>query len=84
MTTMMTLAPSATQFLFNRGRQIWRAATTRAEAAPRSAAEELAAVRALADSYRKSDPGFASDLYAAADRHELASENAAQRADMTR
>lgn len=79
MTTMMTLAPSATQFLFNRCRQAWRAATTRAEAKPRSAAEELAAVRALADSYRTSDPGFASDLYAAADRHELASETAAGR-----
>jgi len=31
---------------------------------------DAAAVRALADSVRKSDPGFASDLYAAADRHE--------------
>jgi hypothetical protein len=79
MTPIMTLAPSATQFLFNRGRQLWRAATTRAEAAPRTTAEELASVRALADSYRQSDPGFASDLYAAADRHELASEDAALR-----
>jgi hypothetical protein len=79
MTPIMTLAPGATQFLFNRWRQVWRAATARAEAAPNSTAEELAAVRALADSYRQSDPGFASDLYAAADRHELASENAALR-----
>jgi hypothetical protein len=38
--------------------------------ARRSAAEEAANVRALADQYRMSDPGFASDLYAAADRHE--------------
>ena len=79
MSNIMTLAPSATQFLFSRGRQLWRAATTRVEAAPRSAAEELAAVRALADSYRRSDPGFASDLYAAADRHEIANESAAGR-----
>jgi hypothetical protein len=35
---------------------------------------DVAEVRALADSYRNSDPGFASDLYAAADRHELALE----------
>lgn len=34
------------------------------------AARELAEVRALADRYRRSDPGFASDLYAAAARHE--------------
>lgn len=34
------------------------------------AARELAAVRALADRYRRSDPGFASDLYAAAARYE--------------
>jgi hypothetical protein len=79
MTPIMTLAPSATQFLLDRCRQAWRAATTKAEAAPRSAAEELAAVRALADSYRRSDPGFASDLYAAADRHEHDIEVAASR-----
>jgi hypothetical protein len=79
MSTIMTLAPSATQFVIDRCRQAWRTATTRAEATPRGMAEELASVRALADSYRRSDPGFASDLYAAADRHELASENAAQR-----
>jgi len=33
-------------------------------------ARQLAGVRALADRYRRSDPGFASDLYAAADRYE--------------
>jgi hypothetical protein len=76
MTPIMTLAPGATHFLLHRWRQIWHAATTKAEAAPRSMAEELAAVRALADSYRRSDPGFASDLYAAADRHERAFEEA--------
>jgi hypothetical protein len=79
MTPIMTLAPGATQFLFDRWRQAWRAMAKKAEPAPRSAAEELAAVRALADSYRRTDPGFASDLYAAADRHELALENTALR-----
>lgn len=39
--------------------------------APRTPAEEAAAVRALADQHRLSDPRFANDLYAAADRHEL-------------
>jgi hypothetical protein len=79
MTPIMTLAPSATQFFLHRCRQVWQAATQKAEPAPRSMAEELADVRALADSYRKSDPGFASDLYAAADRHERAHEAAAMR-----
>lgn len=41
-----------------------------ADAAAVKAARELAAVRALADRYRRSDPGFASDLYAAAARYE--------------
>ena len=34
-------------------------------------AEEAAALRRLADMQRDRCPGFASDLYAAADRHEL-------------
>ena len=45
-------------------------ADRRTDAARRETAYDSAAVRALADSFRKSDPGFASDLYAAADRHE--------------
>ena len=48
-------------------------------AAVRSAIDEAASVRALADTYRRSDPSFASDLYAAADRHERAAEAAAGR-----
>lgn len=36
-----------------------------------SALTDAAAVRALADHHRRSNPGFAADLYAAADRHEL-------------
>ena len=79
MTPIMTLAPGATQFVVDHWRQAWRAITAKGEPAARSAAEELAAVRALADSYRLTDPGFASDLYAAAQRHERASEDAALR-----
>lgn len=37
---------------------------------PRDPVREAAEVRALAESVRHSDPGFASDLFAAADRHE--------------
>ena len=49
-------------------------ATLRSTGAARSVAESAAAeaqaVRRLARAYSKSDPGFASDLYAAAARHE--------------
>jgi hypothetical protein len=38
------------------------------------ARREAAAVRAMADTYRATDPGFASDLYAAASRHEMTAE----------
>jgi hypothetical protein len=41
------------------------------------AAREAAALYALADRYRLSDPGFASDLYAAAARYESAIEKMA-------
>ena len=41
---------------------------SRAEKAQREAEN----VRKMADGYRKSDPAFASDLYAAANRHEVA------------
>jgi len=46
-----------------------RVAETRAAATAREAAE----VRCMAHLFDKSDPGFAADLYAAADRHERAS-----------
>jgi len=49
---------------------VFRKPTDRWEVAQRDAADDAAAVRALAYAYRESDPGFASDLYAAADRHE--------------
>jgi hypothetical protein len=38
--------------------------------AAQTGARDAEAVRALADRYRRSDPGFASDLYAAAARYE--------------
>lgn len=52
---------------------------TARKASARSAVEEAAAVRELAESYRVSDPSFASDLYAAADRHEREAEAATNR-----
>jgi hypothetical protein len=79
MSNMMTLAPGAAHFVIERWRQAWRAVTTKTETVPRGLSEELTAVRAMADRYRRSDPGFASDLYAAADRHERAFEEAAAR-----
>jgi len=51
-------------------------ALRRAEAAQREAAREVIAVRALARSHRNSDPGFASDLFAAADRFDRERERA--------
>ncbi len=62
------------------GRAIWnaledmgrrRAAQQMRYLAPRDHAAEAEAVRTLAERYRATDPGFASDLYAAANRHEL-------------
>ncbi len=46
-------------------------ATRRVERQRAAASSEAAAVRCLADGYRRADPGVAADLYAAADRHEL-------------
>lgn len=43
---------------------------TKAAVAARDPVREAAAVRAMADEVRNSDPDFAADLYAAADRHE--------------
>jgi hypothetical protein len=66
--------------LLQRWLQRWSPPARDARAdALKSAAEEAASVRALADTYRNSDPSFASDLYAAADRHEHAAERAALR-----
>ena len=38
---------------------------------PRDRVREAAAVRAWAETFRQTDPRFAADLFAAADRHEL-------------
>jgi hypothetical protein len=43
----------------------------RRHAAPRTPAEEADALRRYALTFRSSDPGFAADLLAAADRHDL-------------
>ncbi len=40
-------------------------------AAPRYPSREAARVRAIAHRYESADPRFASELYAAADRHEV-------------
>ena len=53
---------------------LWRRATT---PPAQTRVEEAAAVREMADCVRESDPGFASDLYAAADRHERLADSAA-------
>jgi hypothetical protein len=45
---------------------------TPAAAAPLTRTEEAAEVRSLAQSVYSTDPRFAQDLFAAADRHELA------------
>jgi hypothetical protein len=76
---MTSLAPSSALFVLDRWRQAWRNRPKPTVAALRSVAEDAAAVRALADTYRLSDPGFANDLYAAANRSELANEATAQR-----
>jgi hypothetical protein len=47
---------------------------TRGVAAPRTPIEEAEALRRYAMGFRASDPAFAADLMAAADRHELQSQ----------
>jgi len=54
------------------GRSVCRAATPE-----QTVARDAAAVRALAESWRNTDPGFASDLHAAASRHESSFDAAA-------
>jgi adenylosuccinate lyase len=62
--------------LLQRLRRRWAAADQPPHA---DAGGDAASVRALADSYQRSDPGFARDLYAAADRHERALDASAGR-----
>jgi hypothetical protein len=53
---------------------VWRALTRSLQSAPASAllarGRDVQRVRALAQSWERTDPGFAADLYAAASRHE--------------
>ena len=52
--------------------RIWpRAARKPAPPASRDLVREAAEVRAWADTVRRTDPRFAEDLFAAADRHEV-------------
>ena len=48
-----------------------RSLFARAPAAPRDRVAEAAKVRAYAMAVRESEPAFAADLFAAADRHEF-------------
>lgn len=57
---------SATEFLSSRS----AASRPPANAANAAVIAQAHAVRRMADSQRKVSPGFAEDLYAAADRHE--------------
>jgi hypothetical protein len=52
---------------------LWATLTQRGALAPtvRKAHKEAEKLRAMADELARSDPHFAQDLYAAADRHEL-------------
>lgn len=49
----------------------WFAARATTPARPLTRFEEAEQLRAMADDLVSSDPAFAQDLYAAADRHEL-------------
>ncbi len=68
-----TLTHSA-PFLATLGEMLagWFAARTTTPARPLTRFEEAEQLRAMADDLQSSDPAFAQDLYAAADRHELA------------
>jgi len=69
------LVSTSLQRCIHVGRQLWHRHAGRApRQIPGDLATEAAAVRALADRHRRTDPGFAADLYAAADRHQLDSE----------
>lgn len=52
---------------------LWTAVSAALGAAPKalSRAQEAAEVREMARRLQATDPGFAADLYAAADRHEV-------------
>lgn len=70
--SMNTQAPRGALWAANAAVGLWRAVSRWAgkPAAEPSPAAEAAEVRELARQFIKTDPGFAADLYAAADRHE--------------
>ena len=65
--------PLSSPFLSSVGARIagWFASSKPALARPLTPREQADQLRAMADDLIKSDPAFAQDLYAAADRHEL-------------
>lgn len=67
-----TRAPRGAGWAADAAVALWRAVSrwTGKAAAEPSPAVEAAEVRELARQFIKTDPGFAADLYAAADRHE--------------
>jgi hypothetical protein len=69
-----TRAPRGATWAASAAVSVWRLLAglvgRRAAAAAPTPAAEAAAVRELARQFTVSDPGFAADLYAAADRHE--------------
>ena len=58
-------------FLASLGKAIRTAFTAPKAEKPSQHTLDAARVRRMADRHRRVSPGFASDLYAAADRHEL-------------
>jgi hypothetical protein len=61
-------APARAVSLFGAARMLWARLNSTTPVPSRQA--DAAAVRTLALSVQATDPGFASDLFAAADRHE--------------
>lgn len=74
MTTASVNFPSTSHFLATIRDLFaaWFSAHETGPAQPLTAFEEAEQMRAMADDVLQSDPAFAHDLYAAADRHEMA------------
>lgn len=68
--TIMSVSGPETGWLGSIRAAMRRRAPSASGNSARNPVQEAAAVRAMADGIRVSDPHFAADLYAAADRHE--------------
>lgn len=78
---LVHIAPFASWFLM--GQALRKLKQRLAPKAPKTAddlAREAAEARAMAYQYLTSDPGFAGDLFAAANRHELTAAKLAEKA----